>query len=296
MKRHGFSLRRRTTVSKRLPKDLVPKVTLFIMATRQLQHLKDYPLGSIGNMDEAPLWLDMPGATTITHSGERSVSVGTTGHEKNLFTICLSAMADGRKSKPYVVFKGKRQIPKLQQVPGVVVALSNNGWMNEDLTKDWLRRCCGTLNFRRRLLVWNAYKCHLTDGVRNVANKSTNSDMAIIPGGLTGHIHPADVCWNQPFKEAYKELYGEWTATGEKSYTQAGNIHAPSKLQCLEWVKKAWESVSQDIVIKSFRCCGISVKVDGTEDKEIHCIKDGGIAAEAIAEISQHKAALLASE
>ena len=32
--------------------------------------------------------------------------------------------------------------------------------------------------------------------VRNVANKSTNSDMAIIPGGLTGHIQPADVSWN----------------------------------------------------------------------------------------------------
>ena len=81
--------------------------------------------------------------------------------------------------------------------------------------------------------------------------------------------------------------------TGEKSYTQAGNIRAPSKLQCLEWVKKAWESVSQDIMINSFRCCGISVKVDGTEDKEIHCIKDGGIAAEAFAEISQHTDALL---
>ena len=84
--------------------------------------------------------------------------------------------------------------------------------------------------------------------------------------------------------------------TGEKSYTQAGNIRAPSKLQGLEWVKKAWESVSQDIVIKSFRCCGISVKVDGTEDKEIHCIKDGGIAAEAFAEISQHTAALLVTD
>lgn len=53
----------------------------------------------------------------------------------------------------------------------------------------------------------------------------------------------------------------------------------------IESVKKAWESVSQDIVIKSFRCCGIPAKVDGTEDKEIHCIKDGGIAAEAFAEI-----------
>jgi len=160
---------------------------------------------------------------------------------------------------------------------GVVVALSSNGWMNEDLTKDWLRRCWGTLNLGRRLLVWDPYKCHLTDGVRYVANKSTNSDMAIIPGGVTGHIQPADVCWNKPFKEAYKELYGEWTATGEKSYTQAGNICAPSKFQCLQWVKKAWESVSQDIVIKSFRCCGISVNVDGTEDKEIHSNKMVGL-------------------
>lgn len=57
-----------------------------------------------------------------------------------------SAMADGRKLKPYIIFKGKRQIPELQKVPGVVVALSSNGWMNEDLTKDWLRRCWGTLN------------------------------------------------------------------------------------------------------------------------------------------------------
>ena len=76
-------------------------------------------------------------------------------------------MADGRKLKPYVVFKGKRQIPELQKVPGVVVALSlsSNGWINEDLTKDWLRGCWGTLNFGRRLLVWDAYKCHLADGI-----------------------------------------------------------------------------------------------------------------------------------
>ena len=61
-------------------------------------------------------------------------------------------------------------------------------------------------------------------------------------------------------------------------------------------MKKAWESVSQDTVIKSFRCCGISVKVDGTEDKEIHCIKDDGIATEAFGEISQRTAALLATD
>jgi len=32
--------------------------------------------------------------------------------------------------------------------------------------------------------------------------------------------------------------------------------------------------------VKSFRCCGITVKIDGSGDKEIYCIKDGGIAAD----------------
>ena len=143
MKRNCFSLRRQTTVSQRLPKDFVPKVTMFVMPIRRLRHTNNYPLGSIVNMDETLLWFDMPGASTITHSGERSVPVQTT--------------------------------------------------------------------------VWDPYKCHLTDGVRT-----------IIPGGLTGHIQLADVCWNKPLREAYKELYSKWTATGDKSYTQAGNLSRDS--------------------------------------------------------------------
>ena len=222
MDRHGFFLRRRTTVSQHLPKNLVPKVTDFIMRIRQLRIHKTYSLGFIGNMDETPLWLDMPGETTVTHTGERSVPVRTTGHEKARFTVCLSAMADGRKLKPYVVFKGVRPIPEIQKVSGIVVALSRNAWMNKDLTKDWVKRCWGTLNFGRRLLVWDAYKCHLTQNVKNTVQRITNSDMSIIPGGLTGHLQPADLCWNKPFKAAYKELYGEWSTGGEKSRTPAG--------------------------------------------------------------------------
>ena len=64
-------------------------------------------------------------------------------------------------------------------------------------------------------------------------------------------------------------------------------MRAPSKLQCIEWVKKAWESVTAEVVINSFKSCGITVKVDGSEDKEIHCIKDGGVAADAFEDISQ---------
>ena len=139
LKQYSFSLRRRTTVGQRLPQDLITKVVGFIMSTRKLRHSKNYPLSLIGNMDEMPLFLDMPGETMITRRCEQSVPLCTTGHEKGRFTIVLSAMADGRKLKPYVVFKGVRAIPEMNTT-GVMVALSKNCWMNEELTKDWVKR------------------------------------------------------------------------------------------------------------------------------------------------------------
>ena len=43
----------------------------------------------------------------------------------------------------------------------------------------------------------------------------------------------------------------------------------PSIGQVCDWVKKAWDSVKTEIVIKSFKKCGISNKMDGTEDDAI---------------------------
>ena len=49
------------------------------------------------------------------------------------------------------------------------------------------------------------------------------------------------------------------------------------------------------MVIKSFRSCRIAVQVNGSEDKEIHCIQYDRVAAEAFEDISRSTAALLAS-
>ena len=174
LKRHSFSLCRRTTVDQRLPQDLITKVVGFIMTTRKFHRSNNYPLSLISNMDETPLWLDMLGETTITRRGERSVPLRTTGHEKGRLTVVLSAMADGKKLKPYVVFKGVRGIPEMN-TNGVVVALSKNGWINEELTKDWVKRVWGSLNFGRWLLVWDAYWCHITTEVRSCVNRQTNT-------------------------------------------------------------------------------------------------------------------------
>ena len=60
-------------------------------------------------------------------------------------------------------------------------------------------------------------RCHMTDKVKtHVATLRT--DTCVIPGGLMSHLQPADVLWNKPFKNAYKDLYNEWTSSGEKSF------------------------------------------------------------------------------
>ena len=152
----------------------------------------------------------MPGETTVTRTGARSIPIRTTSHDKGRFTIVLAAMADGRKLKPFVVFKGVRPVAELTRVQGVVVVFSRNGWMNEDLPKDSVDRVWGSLNFGRCLLVWDAYICLIMDSIESHVHNHTNSDISIIPGGLTSHLQLADVSWNKPFKDVYRQSTSGW--------------------------------------------------------------------------------------
>jgi hypothetical protein len=51
------------------------------------------------------------------------------------------------------------------------------------------------------------------------------------------------------------------------------NPQAPSKKLMLEWVKKAWDSISSELLVKSFKVCVLTTAVDGSEDDQIHCLK-----------------------
>ena len=93
-------------------------------------------------------------------TGTNIVSLKTTGHEKSH----LTAKADGTKLKPFVIFKGaKREVKAMQQdITRAVIATSVNGWMNDELTTEWLKSVVGKFSFSHRLLVWDAYHCHIS--------------------------------------------------------------------------------------------------------------------------------------
>lgn len=84
--------------------------------------------------------------------------------------------------EPFVEFKDVCPVSELIKIPGEVVAYNENGWMNEKLTKGWVDRVWGTLNFERRLAVWDAYKCHTVEDITTDITLHTNTDMSTIPG------------------------------------------------------------------------------------------------------------------
>ena len=107
MKRYNLAQRRQTHMSQKKEEELSEKMSNFLRFVIKLRKSKGYELSEIGNMDETPIWMDMPGNYTIEPRGTKTVSLVTTGHEKTRFTVKLAAMADGTKLKPLVLFKGR---------------------------------------------------------------------------------------------------------------------------------------------------------------------------------------------
>ena len=56
----------------------------------------------------------------------------------------------------------------------------------------------------------------------------------------------------------------------EKQFTPAGNLRKPRLQQVCEWTVTAWESIPAEMIIKSFKKCGISNAMDGSKDDELY--------------------------
>ena len=231
-------------------------------------------------MDEKPIWLDMPSATTVNEAGASSVTIRSTEHEKDRATVCLEGKANEHKLKPFIVFKGgKRDVNRMNEERQLsakcVIRTSANGWMNESLTEEWIQYVVGRLLFPPSLLVLDTYKCHMTNGVKE-ALRQASVDAALVPGGCTKYIQAPDVSWNKPFKNLCQIAYDDWMAETEHEITPAGRIKAPSTRSCVERILAAWESLPSDIIKKSFKVCAISLPIDGSEDEKIHCFQKEG--------------------
>ena len=52
--------------------------------------------------------------------------------------------------------------------------------------------------------------------------------------------------------------------------TPPGRVEEASITQVCDWILRLWNSVKKEVVVKSFKRCGISNAMDGTEDDDIY--------------------------
>ena len=274
--RHNLSLRRKTSVAQKDPDQLVAKLVAYVLRVRCLRMKHNYELADIIAMDETPVWSDMVSCTTIERKGMKTITMKTTGHEKCRVTVCLSARANGTKMKPFIVFKGaKREVHELAKEfkSKCIIASSSNGWMDNDLTNNYINSVLGAFSFRRRMLTWDTYECHLTPSVIQ-SLRSKSIDVAVVPGGCTKYIQAPDVSWNKPFKTMCTNKYDEWLASnGINQVTGCGNLKPPPRREIVRWILASWEELPAEVISKSFLACGISVATDGSQDDQIACFK-----------------------
>ena len=132
----------------------------------------------------------------------------------------------------------------------------------------------GTFPFGRRLLAWDSFECHIMDSVKT-GLKNLNVDQATVPGVCTKYIQAPDVSWNKPFKSRCTGEHDNWLRNGRHQYTEAGNMRPPPRREVLKWILLALDSLSYEVIVKSFKPCALTHSLDGSEDHLIHCFKQG---------------------
>lgn len=272
MKRAGFSLRRRTSITQKLPRDYEEKLLSFQRYVIGLRRERNFLLSQIGNADETPIFFDMPSAQTVHTKGDRQVHIRTAGCEKARITVMLACTADGHKLPPYVVLK-RKTMPKNENFPkGVHIRCQEKGWMTEALVMDWIKtvwcRRPGALLARQSMLVLDAFRGHLSEGVKKKLQEEA-TDLVVIPGGMTSQLQPLDVCLNKPFKDHVRRLYNEWMASDETALTPSGRLKRASPSVVARWIADAWAAIPDAMVAASFKKCCISNSLDGTDDSEV---------------------------
>ena len=93
-----------------------------------------------------------------------------------------------------------------------------------------------------------------------------NTELVVMPGGITSVLQPMDVSIKQPFKDRLRQQYLTWISDPDRELTETGKIKCAAPSEVARWVSVAWKATPESIIIRSFKKCCISNALDGSED------------------------------
>lgn len=195
-------------------------------------------VANIANTDQTPIYFDMVGNYTLEQIGKKGpVKVTTGGKEKDRFTVQLTALADGTKLPPLIIFKGSgyhwctpprntnpqkgtiwneifRRLPDAEGVHypskrAALIITSPSAMSCEKCTNyfiNFIWRWRKGANRPPSILVWDSFSAHGTDSVKQNV-ETTNTQTHVIDGGLTPVLQPMDKLINKASNPLYRVPY-----------------------------------------------------------------------------------------
>lgn len=122
LKRHSLFFRKAGHIGQPLPKNVNDVVNIFlrdIIRARVNMNITDDKLNLIINIEETPIYFEMPEQTTIELKDTKNVKISIFGNDKSRVSVILAIADNGEKFAPMMIFKGqsgKTNEKKLQDI------------------------------------------------------------------------------------------------------------------------------------------------------------------------------------
>ena len=144
--------------------------------------------------------------------------------------------------------------------------------MDEEMMSDWLqevymKRPDGFFHKSPSLLIYDSMHAHLTDAVKAKVKK-TNSELCVIPGGLTKELQPLDIGINRPFKAKLRVAWEHWMTDGKHTFTKTGRQRWANYATICQWIVDSWSKISVSTITRSFRKAGIIPEQSNTDNSD----------------------------
>ena len=135
--------------------------------------------------------------------------------------------------------------------PNIRLKSSGKAWWNEKLDLQWIDETFADDKENKRILIRDHFSAHKMNSTVEVL-RDLNVDQILIPKGRTGKFQALDVGVMRPFKVAIEREYHDWRNANDV-LADSGNLKKPTRQDLINFVSKAWDSITSDCVRNAFR-------------------------------------------
>lgn len=240
---------------------------------RQIKTYPDLTEWNWANADQTALFFNDVGNTTLESAGAKEVHLASAGSEKTRVTVMLGAFLEGTMLRPMAVFKGKdtdrgriREEFKHPVANGyppnskIKLVVQESAWFDLTVMNNWVDNVWGNrpgaLLRKRNRLILDSFECHRNAMILRKLKEEHNTEVVMIPGGLTSDRQWMDQEVNRQFKKFFRRRYQAWLAEALSEYeTGKSKLKQPTRQQISWWIVESVAEITKNAVHASIKKC-----------------------------------------